>query len=275
MLPRAQFPDPLIVDRRRRGLAYWVATLKKPWVIGLLIASAALALIHWGLIVAAIVVILVATLYLAQARAKREWWVLLLQQLGMQPELIADIPGLTPLLRSGDERKVLNAATDGRRQLVHFRSTDITRDKNGEHRTNHDYTLVTYRDAAPPIRYLSAHEHTLRALKFLGDDQRGRTQRDIEEFKTESVDLHEQWELRSSTEDQVQARQLFEPTFILWFLRSGLQFEYEQGSLVIAVDRIIDHAEEYKMLLSRADQIHAQLSGIAAPVPARASVPPQ
>ncbi len=96
--------------------------------------------------------------------------------------------------------------------------------------------------------------------EVLGDELRGRTVGDVEEFEVESVRLHERFELRSSAEDALMARQLFTPSFIVWFAHSGVAFEFEAGDLVVMVDRELEHAEEYKLLLRRADEIHAALT---------------
>lgn len=261
MLPRADFPDPLIQERRSRTRAYLVGYLKNPYVIVLMIAAVALALIHPALIPVAWVVVVVAALYFAQSRASREWWDLLADRLKMQPGGAQDLIPATPLLRSGDEREVLRDMEDPTRRLAQFRSTDVRRDDKGTHRTHHDFTVVFSVDTAPTIRFLSAHEHRFAPVKWLGDDHRGRFPRDVDDFRCESVELHEQYELRSSNEDESRAREVFSPTFMLWFTRNGIEFEYEHGALTVFVDRVLDHAEEYRVLLARAQVIRDQIAG--------------
>lgn len=271
-LPRANFTDPLLKARSARRLALWRSIvlhpafvfgaaalivgcgLKGAWPIGVgLVAAAALGALAW-----------------ADSTARREWWPLLLKELGLEPD-DAHVEPCTPLFRSGDEREVRRAARDPRRRLIIFRSTDVTRENDGtKERQHHDYTVVLYRDAAPAIRFLSAHEHRARWARWLGDDLRGPTISDVEEFQVESVALHERFELRSSTVDGQRARQIFEPSFILWFAERGVAFEYEGGDLAVIVDRVLEHTEEYRMLLSRADAIHEAISkkGVAPSLPA-------
>ncbi len=261
-IPRAAFGDPLLKARARHRAALWRSVVLHPAIVlgGLALAVAV------GVYVLPIAGAGVVALFLLGAwiwagqEASHAWWQLLLDHLGMEPDHRSVEP-LTPLLRSGDEREVLRAATDGRRRLLVFRSTDVSRGSKGERQEHHhDYTCVVYRVPGAPIRFLSAHEHRASWAKWLGDDLRGRTVGGVDEFQVESVQLHERFELRSSTEDALVARQLFEPSFIVWFAHSGVAFEFEAGDLVVMVDRELEHAEEYKLLLSRADQIHAALS---------------
>lgn len=261
MIPRARFPDPLLKLRAARRLALFKSYLSKPVVICLLIGSFALALLDARLIAAAIVALLVTAWVLADRRAKREWWAHLLDWLHFTPAPETDLPPVTPLLRSGDERTVLRAATDGRRQLVRFRSTEVHKNEQGTHRDHHDYTLVLYQGATPAIEYLSAHPHRVGALKFLGDTLRGKLLRGVEPFTVESAAVNDEYELRSSTADGIRAREIFEPTFIVWFQHSGVPFEYEAGTLVVAVPELLEHGEEVKLLLARADKIFEQIQG--------------
>ncbi len=264
-IPHADFTDPLLEARKQRRAAIFKATMTKPSVLVGLVALGALAFIRPYLVPAAWLIAIVAAFVFADRRAKAEWWPLLLTYLGLGPDLVDEPEPLSPLLRSGDERKVLRAGRDATRQLMVFRSTDVRRDPQGkEDRSHHDYTVVVMRSPTPSIRFLSAHEHRVSALKFLGDDLRGKTMRDVEEFKLESVEIGERFTLRSSTEDATRARQIFKPSFMVWFARSGVPFEYEGGDLVVFVDRVLEHAEEFKLLLSRAAEINAAVRGDAA-----------
>jgi hypothetical protein len=263
-IPRANFGDPLLQERsRRRGEQFRSVVLHPAAVVvGLAVAIGLGVAVHPLAGAGVVAAVVLAAWVWAGQQAAHAWWQLLIAHLGFAPDLPGVDP-LTPLLRSGDEREVLRAATDGRRRLLVFRSTDVSHGSKGERQEqHHDYTCVVYRDPAPAIRFLSAHEHRAGWAKWLGDDLRGRTVRDVDEFQVESVQLHERFELRSSTEDALVARQIFEPSFIVWFARSGVAFEYEGGDLVVMVDRVLEHAEEYKVLLSRADQIHAALTRV-------------
>ncbi|MBO9532335.1 MAG: hypothetical protein J7513_05095 [Solirubrobacteraceae bacterium] len=263
-IPRANFEDPLLAERSRRRMELFRTRMLTPWVVALLLIGAIAGGVALHPAVAPVVVVLAMaiTWYFADSKARAEWWVLLVHHLGMELD-VCTIDGLTPLLRSGDEREVLRAASDGRRRLLVFRSTDVSRDSKGnESKTHHDYTCVQLKDAAPAIRFLSAHEHRVGWAKWLGDDLRGRTIGGVDEFKVESVDLHEKFELRSSTVDGERARMIFSPSFILWFTRQGVAFEYEGGDLLVIVDRVLEHAEEYKVLLARADEIHTAIARV-------------
>lgn len=265
-LPRANFTDPLLKERSRLRTAYFKANLVRPLAMAGLIASFAIAFVDPYLVPLGWVVVVVAALVFADRQAKHEWWQLLIAHLGLQPLPIAEAAPVTPLLRSGDERRVLRAATDGRRHLLIFRSTDVSRDSKGNKtESHHDFTVVVSRAPTPTVRFLSAHEHRFARLKFLGDDLRGKTLRNIEEFKVESVELGNRFTLRTSTEDATRARQLFKPSFIVWFARNGVAFEFEGGDLVVFADRVLEHAEEFKVLLSRAAEIEAALTGAPSP----------
>lgn len=265
-LPRAKFSDPLLKERSRLRTTYLKENLAKPLALAGVVASLAIAFVEPYLVPLGWVVVVLAALVFADRRAKQEWWMLLLAHLGLEPLLIAETAPVTPLLRSGNEREVLRAATDGRRQLLFFRSTDVSRDSKGNRRENHhDFTVVVSRAPAPTVRFLSAHEHRFSRMKFLGDELRGKTLRGIEEFKVESVELGERFTLRTSAEDATRARQLFKPSFIVWFARNGVPFEFEGGDLVVFVDRVLEHAEELKLFLSRAAEIEAALTGQPSP----------
>lgn len=263
-IPRANFGDPLLKERaRHRGVLFRSVVLNPAvTLIGLALAAAIGVFVH-PLMGAGLVVLVVLGAWIWSGQeAAHAWWQLLLDHLGMESDHRSVDP-LTPLLRSGDERQVLRAGTDGRRRLLVFRSTDVSRGSKGEREErHHDYTCVVYRVPGAPIRFLSAHEHRAGWAKWLGDDLRGRTVGNVDEFQVESVQLHERFELRCSVEDGLMARQLFSPSFIVWFARSGVAFEYEAGDLVVMVDRVLEHAEEYKVLLNRAEEIHAALSRV-------------
>lgn len=268
-IPRANFPDPLLKERSSRRAAHFKAMLTHPLVLVAAVAPAALALIEPLLVPGAWVIELIAAFVFADRRAKAEWWLSLLDHLGFQPVEGGDPEPLTPLLRSGDEREVLRAGRDARRLLMIFRSTDVSRDSKGNKtRSHHDFTAVLICRKTAPIRFLSAHEHRLSAMKFLGDDLRGKTLRDVEEFKVESVELGERFSLRSSTEDATMARQIFKPSFMVWFASRGVAFEYEAGDLVVFVNRVLEHAEEFKVFLARAAEIEAAIHGEPSPTPA-------
>ncbi len=262
-LPRAKFTDPLLAARKERRRELFKGYVTRPLLLAALILSPFLALVHWVLPPVVIAGTLATCWYYADWRADKEWWPQLLQSLGFTPG-IADLPPLTPLLRAGDKRKALAAGSDGRRQLVHFRVTEVRRQhtKNGsvEREEHSDHTLVAYAvDGAPVIRFLSAHPHHIGAMKWLGDALRGRAPAGVETFELESVSLHRKFELRASTEEATRAREIFEPSFIVWFEHKGIQFEYEHGMLVVAVPRLLEHAEELRLLLARADEIARHL----------------
>lgn len=265
-LPSAGYTDPLVKERRARRLAYFRASVTNPFMLVALAAALALAFVELWIVPIVWVVLIGAAFCFANDRADDEWWVQLLGHLGLTPGVENQVLPVTPLLRSGDEREVLRSGGDGRRGLFIFRSTDVRRDPKGRtSRTHHDFTVVLLRNPTPAIRFLSAHEHRFSPIKFLGDDLRGKTLRDIEEFKVESVEIDDRFSLRSSTEDGTRARQIFKPSFMVWFTRSGVPFEYENGDLVVFVDRVLEHAEEFKLLLSRADAIDAAIRGEALP----------
>lgn len=263
-IPHADFADPLLRERaRRRGVMFRSVVLNPAvTLVGLTLAVALGVFVHPFVGAGLVVLVVVGAWLWAGQEAAHAWWQLLLDHLGLEPDHRAVDP-LTPLLRSGDQRQVLRAGTDGRRRLLVFRSTDVSRGSKGEREErHHDYTCVVYRVPGAPIRFLSAHEHRAGWAKWLGDELRGRTVGGVEEFEVESVQLHERFELRTSAQDALLARQLFTPSFIVWFARSGVAFEFEAGDLVVMVDRVLEHAEEYKVLLSRADEIHAALSRV-------------
>ena len=149
-IPKARFDDPLLKARAARRFALWRSAVLHPAaVLALAIVGVGAALwVHPLLGAGLVAVALVGIWVWADAKATGEWWLLLLDHLKMQPddELVGQ---LTPLLRSGDEREVRRAATDGRRRLLIFRSTDVSRDSDGDKtESHHDYTLVVYHDAA-------------------------------------------------------------------------------------------------------------------------------
>lgn len=261
-IPRAAFGDPLLRERARRRGVLFRSVVLNPAVtfVGLALAVALAVFVHPFMGAGLVVLVVLGAWLWAGQEASHAWWELLLDHLDLEADVRAVEP-LTPLLRSGDEREVLRAATDGRRRLLVFRSTDVSHGSKGERQEqHHDYTCVVYRVPGAPIRFLSAHEHRASWARWLGDELRGRTVREVEEFEVESVRLHERFELRCSAEDALVARQLFTPSFIVWFAHSGVAFEFEAGDLVVMVDRELEHAEEFKLLLRRADEIHAALS---------------
>lgn len=228
---------------------------------------------YWVVMAGGIGAILVLSWTMAASSAKDDWWGQLATHFGMRVG-VPQLPPSTPLLRSGDERRVECLAEDGERQLAQYVTTDVSRDSKGRKRkTHHRYTVVVQhvQQGPQPIRFLSAHE---RKLMGLLDDRRGSIPGRVNDHNLESAALNKRFTVRISDEDLPRLGIVFEPAFMLWLSDHGRPFEYDGVTLVVYDDKHMTSTADYADLLDDAAQIHARIrDAIGNPLP-REAVPP-
>ena len=176
----------------------------------------------------------------------------------------------TSLLRQGDERKAENGLVgevDGHPAIVcHYTYTVVTysTDANGvrtRQEADHPFTVVRLDAVSAPVARMSLHPRSVLDRGWLDRVDSALTpDRTVE---LESADLQKRYklEVRDDVSD-VQVRQIFEPSFIVWCLdEQDVFFELEDGELVVAVKH---HLSEQGPLDALLEQSRAVLHRIAA-----------
>jgi hypothetical protein len=174
----------------------------------------------------------------AVSRAEDAFFIAYAEERGMTRIEKGQLPGATPLLRKGDERKAeeimsgpLGDGADGTVALYTY--TDVHYDKNGRHETDYHFTVcmtdVPECRAELPELYAN-RKFGFRFLEKFEDAFRSRVR-----VKLESERLDEEYEIfTNEDQDQNFLRQLFSPTFIVWMTDEAPEkfaFELEDGVL--------------------------------------------
>jgi hypothetical protein len=175
---------------------------------------------------------------LANSRAEDDFFKAYAEERGLSRTERGGLPGSTPLLRKGDERKaeeILEGSLgDGARGCVAlYTYTDVYYDKDGRHETDYHFT-VSMTDL-PECQKLLPKLYANRKFGFRVFEKVEDAFRSNERVKLESEKLDEEYEIFSGKEqDQNFLRQLFSPTFIVWMTDSApnkFAFELEGGVL--------------------------------------------
>jgi hypothetical protein len=174
----------------------------------------------------------------AVSRAEDAFFVAYAEEHGLTRTEEGQLPGSTPLLRRGDERKAeeilsgpLGDGADGTVALYTY--TDVYYDKDGRHETDYHFTVsmtdVSECRARLPGLYAN-RKFGFRVFEKLEDVFRSK-----ERVELESEKLDTEYEIFTNPEqDQNFLRQLFSPTFIVWMTDQAPEkfaFELEDGVL--------------------------------------------
>jgi hypothetical protein len=180
----------------------------------------------------------------------------------------------TPLLRQGDKREAENGLVgllDGHPlTLCHYTYTVVTHstDSNGNqtrHESDHPFTVARIDGITGPISRMTFHPRSIidrgwfdRADSALSSDR---------VVELESMEMHKKYklEVRDAVSD-VDVRQLFEPSFIVWCTdQKDVFFELEDGELVVAVKHHLAEQAPLDALLDRSRVVLARLAASPAP----------
>jgi hypothetical protein len=173
------------------------------------------------------------------------------------------LPGSTPLLRRGDERKaeeiLVGPLGDGSNgTLALYTYTDVYYDKDGRHETDYHFTVSTI--DLPECRQRLPELYANRKFGFRVFEKLEDVFRSKERVKFESEKLDEEYEIFSGKgQDQNFLRQVFSPTFIVWLTDEAPQkfaFELEDGVLCCNV-------KGHKKSAAELDGMRASASHIA------------
>jgi len=174
----------------------------------------------------------------AVSRAEDAFFIAYAEECGMTRTEDGQLPGSTPLLRKGDERKAeeilsgpLGDGADGSVALYTY--TDVYHDKDGRHETDYHFTVCTtnVRECRERLPGLYANrKFGLRVFEKLEDAFRSK-----QRVHLESEKLEDEYEIFTDKgQDQNFLRQLFSPTFIVWMTDQAphkFAFELEDGVL--------------------------------------------
>jgi hypothetical protein len=175
---------------------------------------------------------------LANSRAEDDFFKAYASERGLTRSEKGQLPGATPLLRKGDERKaeeILEGpiGEDANGGVALYTYTDVSYDKDGRHETDYHFT-VSMTDL-PDCRPLLPALYANRKFGFRVFEKVEDAFRSNERVRLESEKLDEEYEIFATKEqDQNFLRQLFSPTFIVWMTDSAPEkfaFELEGGVL--------------------------------------------
>jgi hypothetical protein len=174
----------------------------------------------------------------ANSQAEDDFFRAYAEERGLTRTERGSLPGSTPLLRKGDERKAeeilagpLGEGSDG--DVALYTYTEVYYDKDGRHETDYHFT-VSMTDL-PECRQLLPALYANRKFGFRVFEKVEDVFRSNERVKLESEKLDTEYEIFATKEqDQNFLRQLFSPTFIVWMTDSApdkFAFELEGGVL--------------------------------------------
>ncbi len=174
----------------------------------------------------------------ANSKAEDDFFMAYAEQRGLTRIEKGQLPGSTPLLRKGDERKAeeilagpIGESANG--SIALYTYTDVYYDKDGRHETDYHFT-VSMCDL-PECRQLLPELYANRKFGLRVFEKVEDVFRSNERVKLESEKLDTEYEIFAPKEqDQNFLRQLFSPTFIVWMTDSAPEkfaFELEGGVL--------------------------------------------
>jgi hypothetical protein len=251
---------------RGRGLAYFV-------VLGSVAALIVGAYLHSVLVIAAgpllvTAIALAAAFVLADRRAEQDFFAAFAAQHGFDYVGDTELLPLTPLLGAGEKRRCdhymegqLDA--DGLRcGLGHF--TYVLREKasKGGHETRHFTICVADLEAGLSL-FPGIFLTRRRGLLGFLDGKEWLSHANRRKVELESAELCERYDLYvDNAQDEVQLRELFAPSFIVWLAGHPLApcFEYRAGTLVVYVERSLDDTTHLDWLLEAATEIAGRLA---------------
>jgi hypothetical protein len=181
----------------------------------------------------------------------------------------------TPLLRQGDSRKAENGLVgqlDGHPlTLCHYTFTDVTysTDANGvrtRQETNHPFTVARLDRVAGAISRMTFHPRGVLDRGWFDRADSALTPDRVVEL--ESTELHRRYKLEVRDEvADVDVRQVFEPSFIVWCTdQKDVFFEVESGELIVAVKHHLDEQAPLDALLDQSRVVLARLAAASASV---------
>lgn len=174
----------------------------------------------------------------ANSEAEDDFFRAYAEERGLTRTERGSLPGSTPLLRKGDERKAeeilsgpLGEGSDG--DVALYTYTEVYYDKDGRHETDYHFTVSMTN--LPECSQLLPELYANRKFGFRVFEKVEDVFRSNERVKLESEKLDEEYEIFATKgQDQSFLRQLLSPTFIVWMTDSApakFAFELENGVL--------------------------------------------
>jgi hypothetical protein len=174
----------------------------------------------------------------ANSQAEDDFFRAYAEEHGLSRTEGGSLPGSTPLLRKGDERKaeeILNGALGegANGSLALYTYTEVYYDKNGRHETDYHFTVAM--TDLPECRQVLPALYANRKFGFRVFEKLEDVFRSKQRVQLESEQLDTEYEIFASKEqDPIFLRQLFSPTFIVWMTDQApdkFAFELEDGVL--------------------------------------------
>jgi hypothetical protein len=174
----------------------------------------------------------------ANSQAEDDFFRAYAEKRGLTRTERGSLPGSTPLLRKGDERKAEEILSGGlgdgsEGDVALYTYTEVYYDKDGRHETDYHFTVSMTN--LPECRALLPKLYANRKFGLHVFEKVEDAFRSNERVKLESEALDSEYEIFAGKEqDQNFLRQLFSPTFIVWMTDSApkkFAFELEDGVL--------------------------------------------
>jgi hypothetical protein len=220
---------------RKRSTLYWAGIPTLVLAIGLAFGN--LLWIPIILVLGFLITVIVCWI-LAVSRAEDAFFIAYADEHGLSRSERGQLPGATPLLCKGDERKAeeilsgpLGDGTNG--TLALYTYTEVYYDKDGRHETDYHFTVAM--TDVPECRERMPELYANRKFGFRVFEKVEDVFRSKERVKFESEELDEHYEIfTNKDQDQNFLRQLFSPTFIVWMTDEAPQkFAFELTSGVL------------------------------------------
>lgn len=186
-----------------------------------------------------------------------------------------DVGEGTPLLRQGDSRKaehgLVGQLAGHPLMLCHYTYTVVTTstDANGaqsRQESDYPYTVARVDGIAGSISRLTFHPRNALDRGWFDRADSALTADRVVEL--ESMELHKKYKLEVRDEvSDVDVRQIFEPSFIVWCIdQKDVFFELENSELVIAVKHHLDQQAPLDALLDQSRVVLTRLVAASASI---------
>jgi hypothetical protein len=222
-----------------------------------------------GAAIAALLLVLVVVFVLADRAAEDDFFRAYAAGRGLAwSDSRTQLPPLTELLRKGDRRYAemtlngkLPSGPNG--TLAHFTYEEDSTDSEGNRQTSYyHFTVVVCQlpDAATFVDQLACHRRSgFRFMDSTEDVFRKRQRLDLE---SESFDKRYEVFL-GQNDDMNRARQIFEPSFIVWLAENApksFEFELVSGALVCDVKGKLESAKDLDGICGAAGVVASRLA---------------
>jgi hypothetical protein len=221
---------------------------------------------------AALLIVLIVVFAIADSQAEDDFFRAYANARGLQwTDSRGSLPPVTSLLQKGDARYTemtltgqLPAGPNG--VLAHYTYEEETTDSEGNRQTSYYHFTVVFcelPDVATVVQELALQRRA--GFRFLDSTEDKFRKRQRVEIESEEFDKRYETFI-GEHDDMNRARQIFEPTFIVWLAENApkdFSFELDAGALCLAVKGQLESARQLDALCAGAGVVAKRLAGEA------------